>query len=164
MATTEREQKLESEVRELARQVEQLRLREAIRDLRHSYWYAILDKDVEALVACFTEDAELDYGFDILLQGRAAIREFFRQLLGNPDLLRQIPSGSNGLIRATGPGSAEGRWLVEVSSMSQGEAPARRLRVQYFEEYRQEEEGWKIARMKNGYLFFEKPPLETEMN
>ena len=37
MATTEREQKLESEVRELARQVEQLRLREAIRDLRHSY-------------------------------------------------------------------------------------------------------------------------------
>lgn len=155
---------LEQRVRDLEQQMECLRLREAIKDLRHTYWYAILDKDVERLVACFTEDAELDYGFDILLQGRAAIRQFFQQLLGNPDLLRQIPSGSNPLIEATGNGRAEGRWTVEVSSLSHGEAPPRRLRVQYFEEYQQEEDGWKIARMKNGYLFFEKPLLETEMS
>lgn len=154
---------VEHRLAELERQVEVLRAREAIIDLRHTYWFSLLDKDVDSLMACFTEDAVLDYGFNVLLQGKPAIRAFFVKLLGNPDLLRQIPRGANPRIALTGAGTATGRWLVDVVSMSNGNAPERRIGVQYIEEYRREAGGWKISRMKNDYLFFEKPSLDTEM-
>ncbi len=154
---------LEQRLAALEQELQQLRHREAIKDLRHTYWYSILDKDVERLVSCFAEDAELEYGFDIVLKGKPAIHAFFVQLLGSDNLLRQIPSGSNPLLEIGNDGTARGRWMVQVGSLPVHEGPARRIQVQYFEEYRLQADGWKLSRMKNDYLYFEKPPLETEM-
>ncbi len=154
---------LEARVKSLEALVSTLQHREAIKDLRHTYWYSILDKNVDALVDCFTEDAELEYGFNIELSGRENIRDFFTQLLANEDLLRQIPVGSNPLIDILDDNSANGRWTVEVSTIAISDAPSRRIAVQYFEGYRRGADGWKIAYMKNDYLYFEKPALEKEM-
>lgn len=153
---------LEARIYKLENMVATLQSREAIKDLRHTYWYSILDKNVECLIDCFSNDAELEYGFDITLKGKENIREFFIQLLGNNDLVRQIPTGANPLIDILDDEHATGRWAVEVATMSVI-APSRRISVQYFEEYRRGPDGWKICRMKNDYLYFEKPTLETEM-
>jgi ketosteroid isomerase-like protein len=154
---------LEARVKNLEALVSTLQQREAIKDLRHTYWYSILDKNVDALVDCFSDDAELEYGFNITLSGRDNIRDFFTKLMGNDDLLRQIPVGANPLIDILDDNSANGRWTVEVSTLAVSDAPSRRIGVQYFESYRRDAEGWKICHMKNDYLYFEKPILDTEM-
>ena len=154
---------LNNRVQQLESLVATLQHREAIKDLRHTYWYSILDKNVSNLVSCFSDDAQLEYGFDITLNGREQIHNFFTQLLGQEDLLRQIPTGANPIIEVIDDNTAKGRWTVQVATMAVSDAPSRRIAVQYFEEYRRGEDGWKICKMKNDYLYFEKPNLETSM-
>ncbi|WP_415242377.1 nuclear transport factor 2 family protein [Zhongshania sp.] len=80
-----------------------------MKDLRHTYWYSILDKNVDALVDCFSDDAELEYGFNITLSGRDNIRDFFTKLMENDNFFRQIPVGANPLIEFINDNSANGR-------------------------------------------------------
>lgn len=68
----------------------ELEAKRAIEELRHRYWFAILDKDVESLSSCFDENACLDYGFDIKLEGRNNIKEFFSGILGDSKLIIQV--------------------------------------------------------------------------
>ncbi len=132
----------------------------AIEQLRHHYWLSLLDKNVDDLVACFTEDAYLEYGFGIILDGKPAIEEFFHALLDSPDLIRQIPRGANRKIELLDAENAKGRWLVEVLAIRKGEEKGSRIGVQYFEDYRKSAGEWKIARMKNDYLSFESVDLK----
>ena len=132
----------------------------AIEQLRHHYWLSLLDKNVDDLVDCFTADAYLEYGFGIILDGKAAIDEFFHALLDSPDLIRQVPRGANRKIELLDATNAKGRWLVEVLAIRKGEEKGTRIGVQYFEDYRKVEGEWKIARMKNDYLSFESVDLK----
>jgi hypothetical protein len=131
-----------------------------LQQLRHRYWLSLMDKNVAALVDCFCEDARLDYGFDILLQGKSQIAPFFEQLLGNDDLIRQTPRGADPLLNVTGENSAEGRWLVEVIALRKSEEQGTRIGVQYYEDYCRVDGQWKIAAMKNEYLYFESMTLK----
>jgi len=101
-----------SRLEEALREQQDLR---AIEQLRYRYWYALLDKDVDEFVTCFTEDAFLEYGFDIELRGKEAIREFFANLLLAETLIRQVPRGANPQVTLVSENEARGRWLVEVS-------------------------------------------------
>ncbi len=130
-----------------------------IQELRYCYWYAILDKEVDALVELFTDDVCLEYGFGIELRGKKEVRDFFNQLLGSPELVSQVPRGANGIIQFTGENSASGRWMVEALSIREGQDIASLSSVQYFEEYARVDGQWKIARMKNDYLYFESVQL-----
>ena len=132
----------------------------AIEKLRHHYWLSLLDKNVDDLVGCFTEDAYLEYGFGIILDGKTSIDEFFHALLDSPDLIRQVPRGANRMIELLDDDNAKGRWLVEVVAIRKGEDKGTRIGVQYFEEYWKVEGAWKIARMKNDYLSFESVDLK----
>jgi SnoaL-like protein len=132
----------------------------AIEQLRHHYWLSLLDKDVDQLVDCFTENAFLEYGFGIVLEGKAVIDEFFHSLLDSPDLIRQVPRGANRKIELIDDSNAKGRWLVEVVAIRKGEAKGTRIGVQYFEEYQKVDGNWKIAKMKNDYLSFESIDLK----
>jgi ketosteroid isomerase-like protein len=132
----------------------------AIEQLRHQYWLSLLDKNVDALVNCFTEDAHLEYGFGIELDGKAAIDEFFHAILDSAELIRQIPRGANRQITLLDATHAKGRWLVEVVTIRKGEAKGTRIGVQYFEDYRKVDGAWKVAKMKNDYLSFEAMELK----
>ena len=136
-------------------EVAALRAVNDIQQLRFEYWFALADKDVERLVACFTDDVFLDYGFGIEMTGIDKIREFFTDLLLSDDLIRQIPRGANPQINVLSETEAEGRWLVEVVSLRESQEDGRRIGVQYFEKYRRTDFGWKICEMKNDYLSFE---------
>lgn len=132
----------------------------AIEELRYRYWYAILDKDVDRLVSLFTDDVRLEYGFGIELTGRDEARGFFTRLLGSADLLRQVPRGANGLVELTGEDTAKGRWMVEAITLSKGRTTGSLSSVQYFEEYSKVDGAWKLAKIRNDYLYFENVELQ----
>lgn len=126
-----------------------------IEKLRYRYWFAILDKDVDALVNCFTPDAHLEYGMGIELDGTEKIREFFEMVLGSEDLALQMPQGTNGIIDLSSDTTADGRWLVQVVMLRHSEKVGSRINVQYFERYEKLDGEWRIKSMKNDYLSYE---------
>lgn len=126
-----------------------------IEKLRYRYWFAILDKDVSALVNCFAPDAHLEYGMGIELDGTENIREFFEMVLGNEDLALQMPRGTNGIVDLNSDTSADGRWLVQVVMLRHSEKIGSRINVQYFERYEKLDGEWRIKSMKNDYLSYE---------
>ena len=130
--------------------------RRKIEDLRYRYWYAILDKDVEGLLGCFTDDVHLEYGFGIVLDGRRAVESFFNDLISDEELLKQVPRGANGIVEFTGPDRGKGRWMVEAVTIHKGKDEATLASVQYFEEYIKVDGQWKLCKMRNDYLYFEK--------
>lgn len=140
---------------ELEVKLAELVTKSEIQDLRYSYWYAILDKEVDRLVSLFTEDIVLEYGFGIVLEGRQAAHDFFTQLLGDAGLVYQVPRGANGLIDLTSDTTGKGRWMVEAITLRHGEDTGSLASVQYFEEYRKVDGEWKLSRMKNEYFYFE---------
>jgi hypothetical protein len=144
----------------LEQRISALEDQSAIEQLRHRYWLSLLDKNTDALVDCFVEDARLEYGFGIVLEGKAAIEEFFHSLLDSPDLIRQVPRGANRQITLLDEVNAKGRWLVEVVVMHKSKERGSRIGVQYLEDYRKVEGQWKIAAMKNDYLSFESVELK----
>ena len=146
---------LEQRLSALESEVQSLRAINDIQQLRFEYWYAIADRDVQRLVACFTADVFLDYGFDIEMIGTDTVRDFFKNLLESEDLIRQVPRGANPQIKILSDTEAEGRWLVEVVALRESHDDGRRIGVQYFEKYRKTDAGWQICEMKNDYLSFE---------
>jgi uncharacterized protein (TIGR02246 family) len=144
---------------EAQRQQQDLR---AIEQLRYRYWYALLDKDVDEFVTCFTEDAFLEYGFDIELRGKEAIREFFADLLLAETLVRQVPRGTNPQLALVSETEARGRWLVEVAITRKQQEFGTRVSVQYDEVYRKAEDDWRVSYIKNEYLGFEQFTLKSD--
>ncbi len=126
-----------------------------IQKLRYRYWFAILDKNVDALVKCFTPDAFLEYGMGIELSGTDKIKEFFDMILLSEDLALQMPRGANGIVDLTSETTADGRWLVQVVMLRHSEKVGSRINVQYFERYEKIDGEWKIKAMKNDYLSYE---------
>lgn len=134
--------------------------KKAIEELRYRYWYAIMDGDVEALVALFTDDILLEYGFGIVLNGQKEAGDFFKSLLGDENLARQVPRGSNGIVELNGDDTASGRWLVEAVTLRKGETVGKLASVQYQETYRKVDGLWKFSSLKNDYLYFENVELQ----
>lgn len=137
---------------------EQQELR-TIEQLRYRYWYALLDKNVDGLMSCFTADAFVEYGFGVELRGADAIRKFFGRFLAAEDLVRQVPRGDNPQLEFLTSNHAHGRWLVDVVAIRSGQEFGRRMSVQYDETYRKIDGDWKISHIKNDYLSFEQITL-----
>lgn len=139
----------------LEQRIARLEAESDIEKLRYRYWFAILDKDVDGLIACFAPDAFLEYGMGIELRGIADIKSFFDMVLLNEDLVLQMPRGANGIIDLTSETRADGRWLVQVVMLKHSDAVGSRINVQYFESYEKIDGEWKIKTMKNDYLSYE---------
>lgn len=139
----------------LEREVAELRAVHDIQQMRFAYWFALVDKDVERLLDCFTEDVRINYGFGIELSGLDAARQFFAALLQAEDLISQIPRGTNPQLTLISNTEASGRWLAEVTALRHSQEDGRRYSLQYFEKYRKTESGWKICELRNDYLGFE---------
>ena len=146
---------LEERLEALTREVAELRAAHDIQQMRFTYWFALVDKDVPRLLDCFTEDIRIDYGFGIELSGQAEARQFFEALLQAEDLISQIPRGANPQLTILSATEASGRWLAEVTALRRSQADGRRYSLQYFEKYRKTDGGWKIRELRNDYLGFE---------
>lgn len=101
--------------------LEELGIREAIKDLKARYCYHIDIKEWDAYADLFTEDAILDVDQSVStlgrapnpmprVTGRAAIRTFMPQLLDPADTVHQVHAP---IITITSPTSAKAIWAME---------------------------------------------------
>ena len=94
--------------------------RDAIRDLARRYAHYVWQNDLEALVALFAEDGEMDPGTRPPIRGRVALAEGFREMLGGA--ARFMPFVQQHVVavdgdRATGTCYVDLRAEVESKSM-----------------------------------------------
>jgi hypothetical protein len=151
---------MEEKMALLERELVKLRDREEIRELRHKYWRCMRDRLADEIMDCFIENAELEFGHGITLQGKKAIGDFYRGLMGSKDGAKQIPQGHNPEIEMTGGTTAKGIWLLDVMNIDSGGDTGTRVGVQYDEWYVKESDGWHISKMVNTYLYYEAVALK----
>jgi len=94
--------------------------RDAIRDLARRYAHHVWQNDLEALVALFAEDGEMDPGTRPPIRGHAALTEGFREMIGGA--ARFLPFVQQHVVdvagdRATGTCYVDLRAEVERKSM-----------------------------------------------
>ncbi len=101
--------------------LEELSIREAIKDLKARYCYHIDLKQWDHYAGLFTEDAILDVDQSVStrgrapnpmprITGRAAIRTFMPQLLDPADTVHQVHAP---IITVTSPTTAKAIWAME---------------------------------------------------
>lgn len=101
--------------------LEELNIREAIKDLKARYCYHIDLKEWDLYANLFSEDAILDVDQSVStrgrapnpmprITGRAAIRTFMPQLLDSADTVHQVHAP---IITVTSPTTAKAIWAME---------------------------------------------------
>ena len=144
---------------DLARRVAHLEDRLAIQDLRHTYWLSHVERDLETMLGCYAEDAHSEFGFGIDLRGIEQLRSFYQKHMTNPDLVVQVPFGTNGLVKLVDENNAEGSWLISVAVVKKNQEHGMRNNVRYHEKYKRAAGVWKISYQLVDFLFFEQIEL-----
>ena len=90
--------------------------REAIRDLASRYAHCVWQKDVEGIVALFTEDGVMDTGEGRPIEGHAAIRKVYGRIFELNDLM---PYVHNHVIDLTGD-TAAGHCYLSLQATMEG--------------------------------------------
>jgi len=131
---------------------------EAIRKLKATYC-DLCDaglgdaRNVEALVAHFTEDAKVDFGMGdaSVFQGRDGIRIFFGQLVpGSVSFCMHMVH--NPAIDVDGD-RATGSWYFEAPTTNAVTGKAQWMAGRYLEEYVREDGAWKFASIETRWYF-----------
>lgn len=151
---------LEEKIARLEKELVRLRDREEIRELRHKYWRCMRDKLANEVMECFAEEAKLSFGFNIVLEGKKAIYDFYSNMFEAENSARLVPQGHNPEIEMTGDTTAKGIWLLDVMNMDPGGGAGTRVGCQYDEWYVKEPNGWRISRLDNTYLYYEAVTLK----
>ncbi len=141
-------EKLEKRLSKIEDRCQKLENINEIQQLRYRYWRAIRENVVDDLINCFSKNGKVDYGYGIELKNVKEITDFFNSLMGNGKT-GFCPQGHNGEIEITGNDTAKGIWHVEVLHTKEGE----RRGVIYHEDYVKEKNEWKIAFIKNDYIY-----------
>ena len=123
---------------------------EAIKQLKSDYFYFMDTKQWEKWKEVFTADFAVE-GSAAHLGGRDAFVDFVRRLLEG---VESCHFGFMPAIEIVGVTSAHGRWsmyddLLLPAGHPWSEEPVRRLGYGYYdEEYRRDEDGWRISSMR----------------
>lgn len=127
---------------DLLARIERLEAESEIRALKARYLNACDAKDVEAMRACFTEDAQIDFpplgSFD--LDGVVGI---FTQMAATTPII-DVHHGHNGEIEIDGD-TASARWNLGFATYDPRNNQFRMLASFYTDRYRKTEKGWRIC-------------------
>ena len=127
---------------ELEKRLGELADREEIRDLARIYAHAVWQDDLDRLTNLFTHDGVMDPEIREPIQGRAALRESFEQMLAGGSFQ---PFVHNHVVeldgdRATGTAYVDLRYTLEGKSMIGSGF--------YCDVYVREDDGWKFQSRK----------------
>ncbi len=138
---------------DLEERIERLEHREAIRELRAEYCYAVdeglLHGNWDRWLAVFTEDVRFDYGpVGDKGEGKEDLREFAKQTI-EPSYQFFMHMVHNGILDIEDD-HATGRWYFELPAVSQPGALGSKgksgwIHGRYNEEYELTQTGWKIS-------------------
>ncbi len=143
---------LEARVRELENIVQELRDREAIRDLRYRYHEYVNEGKFADIPALFTTDGELDFAHLGKATGHEAIAKFFGALdrppaaskNGSPRITWVKQFIHNHTIKLNGD-RGEGFSYLEAKPIYNGEAFL--VAARYDDEYVRQNGAWKFSKM-----------------
>lgn len=131
---------------ELEQRIAKLEAESDIRKLKARYLNACDAKDVEAMRACFTGDAEIEFpplgSFD--LDGLVGI---FTQMAATTPIT-DVHHGHNGEIEIDG-NEASGRWNLGFATYDPRTKNFRMLSSFYEDRYRKTKQGWRICYTKS---------------
>lgn len=131
---------------DLEARIERLEAESDIRKLKARYLNACDAKDVVAIRACFTADAEIEFpplgSFD--LDGLMGI---FNQMAATTPIV-DVHHGHNGEIEIDGE-TGSGRWNLGFATYDPREKSFRMLASFYEDRYRKTADGWRISYTKS---------------
>ncbi|MEM9704786.1 MAG: nuclear transport factor 2 family protein [Pseudomonadota bacterium] len=126
--------------------IEKLEAESEIRRLKARYLNACDAKDVDAIRACFTEDAKIDFPpigtFDL----DGLINIFTKMAATTP--IVDVHQGHNGEIEVTGD-TARATWNLGFATYDPRNKAFRMLASFYTDEYRKTPDGWRISYTKS---------------
>jgi ketosteroid isomerase-like protein len=122
----------------------------SIRELRYRYCYAIDERDWDALVGLFTEDATLDYGGLGTYEGREGVRAFATDFVAET-LTATAHAVHNPLVELDGDG-AEGTWYV-TSPITYDDGTGGFRWGRYDEAYRRVDGEWLIDDLRMRFVY-----------
>ncbi len=111
---------------------------EAIRDLACRYAHHVWQRDVEGVIALFTEDGEMDTGERPPIRGRQALLAEYRRIFASSELQ---PFVHNHVIDIDG-NSARGHCYLELRAVFAGR-PVHGA-GQYLDRYERTRTGWRF--------------------
>lgn len=131
---------------DLEARIARLEAESDIRRLKARYLNACDAKDVEAIRACFTEDAVIDFPplgeFDL-----DGLMNIFTQMAATTPIV-DVHHGHNGEIEINGD-EATGRWNLGFATYDPREKTFRMLASFYDDRYRKTDDEWRICYTKS---------------
>lgn len=127
---------------DLKARIAKLEAESDIRKLKARYLNACDAKNVDAIRACFTEDAVIEFpplgsfGLDGLI-------DIFTQMAATTPIT-DVHHGHNGEIEVNGD-TATGKWNLGFATYDPREKTFRMLASFYDDEYRKTDDGWRIS-------------------
>ena len=115
---------------------------EAIKKLRATYTYLVDTAQWDELMTHFTEDSRGDYGAFGTYEGKAAVTNFFKEIIP-PVLTYMMHMVHNPIIEVQGD-KATGQWYFEVPSTHGPSSRATLILGKYEEKYAKEGGKWKF--------------------
>lgn len=143
-----------ADLEELEARIRVLEDIEAIKRLKHKYWRCLDNKSWDGVLDCFSEDAVVDYGPNIKLEGKKTLVEELRAKLGGDSWIG-IHQGHNPEIDVTSDTTAKGIWELYVHTIWSELNRGLRLGGFYHDEYVKEGGEWKIKSTKMTRIFTE---------
>ncbi len=136
---------------DLARRLDAIEAREAIRDLVTRYGMAVDDRDMATVAELFTEDAVFRHGDDsIVSHGRQEIVDFYTDRLSAFGASYHYPHSH--LIELDGPDSGTGIVCAHAELGIDGRTFQTALR--YHDRYRREDGVWRFSERSLAMLYY----------
>lgn len=148
----------------MAYTLQQLSDLEDIRTLKHRYFRGIDTADSALLSGLFTEDLAVDYrggAYRVQFSGRENMLEFLRNSFTSDALA--MHHGHMPDITLTSADSATGTWYLEDIFISLEHRSHTIGTAIYRDEYRREDDGWKIARTEYDRVIELNMPLDPQI-
>ena len=144
--------RLEMRIKTLEEECSRLSDIEAIRKLRYKYWRCIHQGLWDDLLDCYADNAAVDFGYGVELEGKAALERFYKEHMA-PAYVLVAPQGHNPEIEIVTQTRARGLWQLDNSMVEAATGKAVRVGAAYSEEYVKETGEWVIAGQKVSHIY-----------
>lgn len=132
---------------DLEERIARLEAESDIRRLKARYLNACDAKDVDAIRACFTPDAELDYQ-PVGKFGPNGLIEAFTQIALHSPIV-DVHQIHNGEIEVIDADNAKARWSLGFSTYDPRDGSFRLIGSFYHDEYVRTPEGWRVSKSRH---------------
>ena len=119
---------------------------DAIRTLKHRYFFCCDRKDPKGMRACFADGpVHIDYGALGTFDRADALAKVFTDIGCHPHMV-EMHHGMNDQIEVTGETTAKGKWSLHYFLINTQTKGITQLAGYYEDEYRKDGGQWKITR------------------